>query len=113
MTPEEQKKANGACPYYLPDTLPAKTYAFQEQNVPTVATYQTVNVRPGLPDELVYKLCRVIWEHWDEVVKSSPASKWVKPADAMAMIAPIHPGAAKYYREIGVQLPDHRIWKKN
>jgi len=112
MTPEEQKKAQEACPYMVPGILPAKTYSFQDEDIPTAVTFQTVNVRPGLPDDLVYKLTKVIWEHWDEVLKASIASKWVKPADMLHLIAPIHPGAAKYYREIGVQIPDHRVWKK-
>jgi len=38
--------------------------------------------------------------------------KWIKPQDILNMNALIHPGAVKYYREIGVQIPDHMIWKK-
>ena len=112
MTQEEQRKIHRAAPYRVPDTIPAKTYSFQNEDIATNAGFQTVNVRPGLADDLVYKLCKVVWEHRDEVLKASPASKWVKPPDMLHMVAPIHPGAAKYYREIGVQIPDHRVWKK-
>jgi TRAP transporter TAXI family solute receptor len=112
MTLEEQKKVHSALPYAPPAVLPAKTYAFQTESVPTTAWYQSINARPGLPDDLVYKMVKVIWEHWDEVVKASPAAKWVTSGDIIHMIAPIHPGAAKYYREVGVQIPDHKIWKK-
>jgi hypothetical protein len=112
MTPEEQKKVHSSCPWMVPNTIPAKTYSFQNEDVPTIVTIQTINARPGLPDDLVYRLCKVIWERWDEVVKASPASKWVKPADMLAMVSPLHPGAAKYYREVGVPIPDHKVWKK-
>ena len=112
MTPAEQKKAHEGVPYQVPGIMPAKTYSFQDVDIPGAVSYQTVNVRPGLPDDLVYKLCKVIWEHWDEVVKASPAAKWVKPQDIANMVAPIHPGAAKYYKEAGVQIPDNKIWKK-
>jgi len=112
MTPEEQKKVYSAAPWMVPNTIPAKTYSFQNEDVPTIVTIQTINARPGLPDELVYKLCKVIWERWDEVVKASPASKWVKPADMLSMVSPLHPGAAKYYREVGVPIPENRVWKK-
>jgi len=112
MTQEEQKKIHSVAPYRVPDTIPARTYSFQNEDVPTNAGFQTINVRPGLPDDLVYKLCKVIWDHREEVLKASAAFKWVKPADMVHMVAPIHPGAAKYYREIGVLIPDQQIWKK-
>jgi len=112
MIPEEQKKVHAAYPYQVPDTIPAKTYSFQTEDIRTTMGFQTIIVRPGLADDLVYKLCKVIWEHWDEVVKASAPAKWVKPGDMVHMVAPIHPGAAKYYREIGIQIPDRMIWKK-
>jgi hypothetical protein len=112
MTPEEQKKVNSAYPYQVPDVIPAKTYGFQTEDIPTTMGFQTINVRPGLSDDLVYKLVKVLWEHWDEVVKASPPAKWVKPGDMVYMVAPIHPGAVKYYREIGIKIPDQLVWKK-
>lgn len=111
-TPEEQKKINGALPYMVADTIPAKTYSFQNEDYHTTMGLQTINVRSGLPDELTYRLAKTAWEHWDEVVKATSAAKWVKAQDMVHMIAPIHPGAAKYYREIGIQIPDRLIWKK-
>jgi len=113
LTAEEQKKIHNAHPYRVPDTIPAKTYSFQNEAIASNVGIQTINARPGLPDALVYNLCKVIWERWDdEVLKASPAAKWVKPADMLNMVGLIHPGAAKYYREIGVPIPDSLIWRK-
>jgi uncharacterized protein len=111
-TPEEQKKINAALPYMVGDTIPAKTYSFQNEDYHTTMGLQTINVRSGLPDELTYRLAKTAWEHWDEVVRATSAAKWVKAQDMVHMIAPIHPGAAKYYREIGIAIPDRLIWKK-
>jgi TRAP transporter TAXI family solute receptor len=111
-TPEEQKKISGALPYMVADTIPAKTYSFQNEDYHTTMGFQTINVRSGLPDELTYRLAKTAWEHWDEVVKATSAAKWVKAQDMVHMIAPIHPGAAKYYKEIGLAIPNHLIWKK-
>ena len=72
---------------------------------------QTINVRSGLPDELTYRLAKTAWERWDEVVKATAAAKWVKAQDMVHMIAPIHPGAARYYREIGIAIPERLVWK--
>ncbi len=112
MTPEEQKKVSSALPHQATALLPAKTYAFQTEDIPSTIYFQTINARPGLSEDLVYKLVKVIWDNMDEVVKSSPPAKWVKRADILKMVAPIHPGAAKYYREAGVQIPDQMVWKK-
>jgi uncharacterized protein len=112
MTPEEQKKVGEALPYQVADTIPAKTYSFQNQDYPTVMGLQNLIVRPGVSEDVVYQLTKVAWEHWDEVVKGTSAAKWVKAKDIVNMIAPVHPGAVKYYKEIGIQIPDRLIWKK-
>jgi TRAP transporter TAXI family solute receptor len=112
MTPEDQKKIITAYPYQVVDIMPAKTYSFQNEDYhTTLQGLQSINVRSGLSDELTYRMAKVAWEHWDEVVKATAAAKWVTAKDIVNMVAPIHPGAAKYYREIGIQIPNHLIVK--
>lgn len=111
-TPEERKKISEAIPFLFPDKIPAKTYPFQKEDYYTNTSTQTINARPGIPDEIVYKLTKVAWEHWNEVVEAAEAAKWARPGDIISTIALIHPGAAKYYREVGIQIPDRLIWKK-
>jgi hypothetical protein len=112
MTPEEQKKVAATLPYQVPDTIPAKTYSFQTQDYHTTMGLQNIIVRPAIPEEVVYKLTKAALVHWDEVVKATSAAKWVKAGDIVDMIAPIHPGAVKYYKEIGIQIPEKLILKK-
>jgi TRAP transporter TAXI family solute receptor len=112
LTPEEQIKIQKAMPYHIPGVLPAKTYAFQTEDVRLNTVYQHVIARGDMPADLVYKMTKVVWENWDQVVKSAPAAKWVSPKDILNFVTPVHPGAAKYYREIGIQIPDGQIWKK-
>jgi TRAP-type uncharacterized transport system substrate-binding protein len=95
-----------------PIVMPAKTYSFQSEGYLTVAAYPSLIVRPTLSEEVVYKLTKVAWEHWGEVVKAAAPAKWVSPKDIVNMVAPIHPGGVKYYREIGINIPDRLIWKK-
>jgi TRAP transporter TAXI family solute receptor len=109
---EERNKIMKALPYNAPAIIPAKTYPFQNEDVQTMSTLYTINVRPGISEEIVYKLTKVAWEHWDELVKTVEAAKWGKQKSILDMIAPVHPGAAQYYKEIGIQIPDRLIWKK-
>jgi uncharacterized protein len=112
MDPGEQERVAKAIPYVFPGTLPSKTYSFQNEDWPSVVTCVNFIVRPGLSEEIVYKLTKVAWEHWDEVGKAVSAAKSVSPKDMVHMVAPIHPGAVKYYKEIGINIPDRLLWKK-
>jgi TRAP transporter TAXI family solute receptor len=112
MPPEELKKVSEILPWNIPDTIPTKTYTFQNEDTKTVSTTGCVNVRPDVSEEIVYKLTKVAWERSRELVKGMESLKWVNPRDILNQNAPIHPGAAKYYREAGIQIPDQMIWKK-
>lgn len=112
LTVDEQKQIQKAMPYHIPGILPAKTYSFQTEDVRFNTVYQHVIARGTLPADLVYKMTKVVWENWAEVVKGAPAAKWVSPKDILNFVTPVHPGAAKYYREVGIQVPDSKIWKK-
>ncbi len=112
MAPDEQAYVVKAVPHMFPTVMPPKTYSFQNEGYLTMAAYPSLIVRPALSEEVVYKLTKVAWEHWDEVVKAVPAAKWVSPKDIVNMVAPVHPGGVKYYREIGISIPDRLIWKK-
>jgi hypothetical protein len=110
---EEQKLTAQTIPFLFPLTIPSKTYSFQNEDCPTVGAYANMIVRSTLSEELVYKLTKVAWENWNEVVKVVPAVKGVSPKDIVNMVAPIHPGGVKYYREMGINIPDRLIWKKS
>jgi TRAP transporter TAXI family solute receptor len=56
----------------------------------------------GMPDDVVYKTVKAIREKKDEYVKAAPTIRSFKPDHmAEANATPYHPGAEKYYKEIG------------
>jgi len=112
MTPDEQNKIAAGIPFSIPTIIPAKAYDFQNEDIRTVSTRGGVNVRPGIPEEVVYKLTKIAWDRFDDLVRGIESLKWMKPEYILDLKAPLHPGAAKYYREIGVKVPDEMIWKK-
>jgi TRAP transporter TAXI family solute receptor len=76
---------------------------------PVVVTgsFASVAVRADLPAELVYKMTKAFWEHVDEAHAMAP---WMKNAVNLktavsAVAGGLHPGAEKYYREIGLTIP--------
>ncbi len=91
-------------PWYAPYIIPAGTYAGQEEDVPTSAVKLTLFVTADVKEETVYEMAKVFWENWDRLTENFPALKAADPADACEALAgvPVHAGAARYYREIGL-----------
>lgn len=61
-----------------------------------------VIVRDDLPEETVYNLTKAICEGKDDIILSNAAWKTLDPAEGWKSLAhPLHPGAERYYREMG------------
>ena len=107
MTPEEQAKVSAENPYYKPFTIPAGTYKGQDSDCLTVGTPNVLFVRADEDPELVYQLTKALFEHVDELGKIHPAGKTISPEYVLqATLIPLHPGAIKYFEEIGLTVPD-------
>jgi hypothetical protein len=59
-------------------------------------------VRDGIPEDMVYKITKALFENLDEVAKAHPQGRDFSLQEAPKSTIPLHPGAAKYYRERGV-----------
>ena len=97
-------KLKAQYPWYVKYTIPAGTYPNQKDPVQTTAVKMVMFCRGDLPEDTVYQMTKAFWEHIEDLGKSQKNLKGLKPADAVKDIAnvPLHPGAAKYYKEIGV-----------
>ena len=98
------KKLQAKYPWYVKYTIPAGTYPNQKEAVTTSAIKMVMFCRGDLSEDVVYQLTKSFWKNIDELGKSQKNLKGLKPADAVKDIAgvPLHPGAIKYYKEIGV-----------
>lgn len=68
---------------------------------------QFVGTHAGVPDEVVYKATKSFWENLDEVQATAFFLKSVSPETAFTSVnVPLHPGAARYYDEAGISIPD-------
>ena len=54
-------------------------------------------------NDLVYKMTKALFENADEIAVGHPKGSELDPEYSVASISiPLHPGAEKYYKEIGV-----------
>jgi TRAP transporter TAXI family solute receptor len=87
--------------------LPANVYKNQTQPVPTVTTMGIFLVSRDLDEDLVYRMTKALWESIDRIRREQPTrGNFMNPAQGYSGIPDpnnnIHPGALRYYKEIGV-----------
>jgi TRAP transporter TAXI family solute receptor len=90
-------------PYYAVATIPGGMYPNNSQATTTYGVQATVVSSAKVPDEVVYTVVRTVFENLDEFKKLHPALANLKPEDMVknGLSAPLHAGAAKYYKEKG------------
>jgi uncharacterized protein len=90
-------------PAYIAGVIPANTYEGQPGSVPTVAIENFLVTHEGVPADTVYKMTKSLYENLDQLVAAHAAAKAIKREEGPKnMPLPLHPGAAKYYREVGL-----------
>lgn len=88
---------------YVAGTIPANTYKGQTAEVPTASVVNFLVTHEGVSTDTVYKMTRSMYEHLDQMVAAHAAAKGIRLQGAVAnMPVPLHPGAEKYYREVGL-----------
>ncbi len=112
ITPDEAKKMDGGRLLWTPYTLKAGTYPGQTKDIMTVAQPNFLAVNENVDENHVYLLTKTMFENLPVLQAIHPATKVMAVEKAMAGLpVPLHPGAAKYYKEVGLSIPSHLIAK--
>lgn len=98
------EKLTSDYPWYNRAIIPAGTYEGQDQDVITTSLVITIFVDESLAEETVYEMAKVFWENIDSLASTHNAIKGLKIQTATQNLAglPLHDGAARYYKEVGV-----------
>ena len=89
-------------PGYLKRVIPKGTYPGVDYEVQGVGTFTNLIISAKLPDDLVYRITKTLVTHLPRFADVVKDMKGVTPKDlAMDIGVPFHPGALKYYKEIG------------
>ena len=88
---------------YQAGTVPANTYNGQAEAVSTVAIHNFLVSHEGVSTDAAYKMTKAIFEHLPDLQAAHAAAKSITRENAAkGPPAPLHPGAEKYYREVGL-----------
>ena len=89
--------------YYTQTTIPGGTYKGTDEDTPALAIKATLAVSSKLDDETVYNMTKALFENLDELAQAHAKGKEVSAESAVTGVSvPFHPGAAKYYKELGL-----------
>jgi len=91
-------------PWYLPYTVPAGAYPRQDRDVRTVAVANILVGRADLPDDLVYRLVKALYDGKEQLQQAHPAAAMHRDQALQGItgVLALHPGAARYMKEAGV-----------
>lgn len=90
--------------------IPAATYPGQDTAINTIAQPNLLVVSNALSEDTVYKITKTMYENLPFLRNSHKATNVMSLQKAMTGLSmPLHPGAIKYYREMGLEIPAHLI----
>ncbi|HLL13211.1 MAG TPA: TAXI family TRAP transporter solute-binding subunit [Rubrivivax sp.] len=90
-------------PYYAKATIPGGLYPNNPQPTETYGVLATVVSSSKVPADTIYNVVKAVFENFDEFKKLHPALAHLKAENMVkdGLSAPLHEGAARYYKEKG------------
>lgn len=90
--------------------FPPGTYPNQNELIRTVASPNVLVTRVDIAEDVVYEITKVIWENLATLQEIHGATRDMRLEIAVAGLgAPLHAGALRYYREVGLDIPERLI----
>jgi hypothetical protein len=103
---EQLDEVNVRYPLWSRYTIPGGTYPNLPETIQSIAHPNVLAVRADVPDEDVYQITRAIFENLAALHEIHKATREVTLEKALdGLGAPLHPGAARYFREQGIEIP--------
>ncbi len=107
---DEIKKLKAAMPELSDSVIPKGTYKSLAEDHKTVGLYNFAIANKDVAEDLVYAVVKAVLENNPQMIKGHAASKetllvnWNRNG-----FLPFHPGAIRYFREKGIDVPKHLI----
>jgi TRAP transporter TAXI family solute receptor len=112
FTDEQVTQIQKAFPVWNRYVIPKGSYQGLDKDIHTIAQPNLLVATKNTPDETVYLLTKTMYENLPFLNTVHKATKAMALEKAIAGLpVPLHPGAAKFYTEQGIKIPDRLIAK--
>jgi TRAP transporter TAXI family solute receptor len=95
------KKIGEIYPYYVPFTIPADSYRGQDKPVTGISSWNIVTIHEKVPADIVYEMTKLLYANKKDIVAVTPRLEAMDVKNLGQIMIPFHPGAERYYKEIG------------
>lgn len=106
LIPVSGPEADAICAkysFYTKTAIPGGTYQGSEETIDALAIKATLAVSASLDEDTVYKLTKTLFEKQSDLAMGHAKGKELSAEKAVTGVSvPFHPGAAKYYKELGL-----------
>jgi len=90
-------------PYYAKGLISGSFYRGITNDTPSIGVKAVLVTSDKISEKAVYTLTKAVVENFEEFKKLHPAYKTITKESLLeGIVAPLHPGAEKYYKEIGL-----------
>lgn len=103
---EELAKLEEKVPYAQEFMIPAATYTSLGSDVKTLGMWNVAFASKEMPESLAYAITKAIFEkHADLVATHASAKETILDNVGRNTVMPYHPGAIRYFKEKGIEVP--------
>lgn len=107
LTEEQLAAAMAADATFALSTLQGGTYTGVDEDITVLGIPNVLTVSSEMPDELAYAITSAMFENIAEMRAVHPAANQTTVEFTLAATpVPLHPGAIRYFEEIGATVPD-------
>jgi TRAP transporter TAXI family solute receptor len=100
------EKLVAAHPYFMPSVIPANTYSRVDKDVKTPAVMAILVTHDKMPEDVIYRFTKAMFENLADIHLAHAKGKEINLETALDnLTVPLHPGAARFYREKGMPVP--------
>lgn len=107
LSDDELANALKADPVFAPYELAASTYDGMDEAIQIISIPNVLVVNADMDEKLAYQLTKLLFENTDELIAVHPAANNTTVKFTLdSTPVPLHPGALRYFEEIGAKIPD-------
>ena len=112
FTPEQIATADSDRGLWTEYVIPGGTYPGLDKDVTTIAQPNFLATHADIPEEDVYLITKTMYDNLAFLQAIHPATKAMALEKAIAGLpVPLHPGAARFYKEMGLEIPERLMAK--